>query len=203
MGARNGKQENQATHRQATAHRRSSAGADCAARRAAPVAQALGGEGGTRSVRCGGRCAGSVSEATKVMVARTLLVLAIYKRTGKAYYAQHDAHLEKQKAKYGRLYGRDFATLPASQQRHLVDVAWWWPAWEYNDNIGFLEIGLDGSGNRMIGDVWLKRRHLERRDAARLVGWQRKVDDILFAFDIPAIEFEHDTNVAWAAACDE
>src|SRR5438552_12432130 len=97
-----------------------------------------------------------------------LLVFPVHRRSRDKYYSDHDAYVAREKAKLERNRGKPFDTLPPNMRKSFESQRRW-PSWEFNDLAGFVKVGL-GTGRRMTGDIYLKRKHLHRDNPERKAG---------------------------------
>lgn len=85
-----------------------------------------------------------------------LCIIPIHRHKEEIYYLKAEAALKTKIARYERWTRMPLSVFPESTQKDFISD-WTWPAWFYNDQIGFLEIGSD-CGKNLIGDIFLKRK---------------------------------------------
>ncbi|MBU0708451.1 hypothetical protein KJ596_01720 [Patescibacteria group bacterium] len=85
----------------------------------------------------------------------------IHLHTKDDYYYEHDKWIEEQKVWYEkRSGGEPYDELSFERKVHWDEI-WFWPLWEFNDIVGFLDIGMDG-GECMVADLYFKRKYFPR-----------------------------------------
>ena len=133
-------------------------------------------------------------------VHKCLLVLPVHRRSYDQYYADHEAYMARNKAKVEAELGKPFAKLN-DNMRKSYETMWWWPPWEFNDLVGYVEVGLD-QWQRMAGHTYLKRKHFHRDDSVRMRGTSLiATHEVLSYCEVEPVQIEGQQNDAYVAAC--
>lgn len=108
----------------------------------------------------------------------SLITLPIHHYSYEKYYKRHNEYVEKEKKQGEKYWGVPFEMLSEESKRTWENL-WWWPPWEYNDIVGYLEIGMD-SGDHMTADIYFKRKFFPRRHPSKGRIGKRRIKEFIY-----------------------
>jgi hypothetical protein len=86
--------------------------------------------------------------------------LPIYQRSYEEYYKGAENDKEKHIKFLESSWGKSYAEIPKHATIEMED-RYEWPPWEFNDIIGFVDIGMDPH-DRLTGNIFLMRKYLPK-----------------------------------------
>ena len=86
--------------------------------------------------------------------------LPIYQRSYEVYYQCAEQAKERMIKSVESLLGKPFDQIPKGNRTNHEDGCWY-PSWQFNDIIGFVDVGMDAS-DRLTGNIFLMRKHFPK-----------------------------------------
>jgi len=106
--------------------------------------------------------------------------------------------MEKRKKEYEENTGFPFSNLDEST-KNGIEMSLYWPPWKFNDIVGYLDIGIDEGEHYLVGEIYLKRKHLPRKHPNRRIG-SLKSNDILYFCQINESPISQGNNDSYIKA---
>jgi len=101
-----------------------------------------------------------------MILTQRLLVFPVHRKSYRKYYDEQERYAVQERTNLENIWGRPFSSINKDLQIH-IEARLWWPPWYFNDIIGFLEIGSERKGARLVGSLYVKRKYLLRNNPER------------------------------------
>lgn len=89
-----------------------------------------------------------------------LFNLPIHQRSYKVYYKCADKAKEEMIKAVEELWGKPYDKVPRTNRINYEDRCWL-PPWEFNDIIGYVDVGMDAT-DRLVGNMYLMRKYFPK-----------------------------------------